>query len=912
MTCKKGLKYPDIWYNAGIFLLLLAVLSVVYARPYMQDLFLYNGDGYTEIARLAFIKEAVQAGEWPLWNKYLSAGMPIAGNISFGSFYLPSILLSFFPFKFYIYSHYILHLTVGAFFFFLLLKQIGCRRVIAAFMAFVYLFSIDLGGVRREHASIVITIVYLPMIIYWIERYLKDQRFVWLGIAAASMALQFMGGFVQCVFYSDIFAGIFLLVGSVVRKDLAWKKWLVHAAGWMAMYIGLTAVQLIPFLELLKENSSFARKTDTYEYFLSLSLHPIKLLQMLFPQFFGDINYSIGLHYSSGMDIELYMGPVVIAVLLAGIITYRKEKRILAYGTGALLVLSWSSMACFPHIARVISKIPFLGATRVQSRALFLFSFLMLLMTAYIGELVARGCQCGIFIKRVLKNMKLLFSLTVIVLVGMLSYAVALGGGDLACEEVMNGFRSRIYNDLFLFLAASAVLAGVVYARDQKRIVKNFLLSILLGINMVGVLPYTLTYGTTSVEDYLGVNHNQSDFLKKNIGNSKVWDDAVSIEEGLKSILSSNKGVARKTACINSYTNFTNPRLYMMLNGVETAPLNDSGSLIANLSAETNLRCRNDMLSMLGIKYVMDSGGLLNDKFVMTDGLEKEEVFFTEHVEGELYGEDLYVASYDVNIQKNKVYKISLEACTDSAGTISVDFYGNEYDDSKQQKELQLTEEWKKYTFTFLSGENVPENVFIRVIGNPMQTKFSVKNLRIAELRESAGQPYRLASSGEDGDIYENLNANDIFYFSNTRTLTKELDVYKAMGLSLDKNSYVEGGRELENSSQNKSIAKVQFDVNRAEAEVFSDEDSFVNFSQTYYPGWHAYVDGEEQKVYAVNGVVMGTYVPKGRHTVCFVFRPFSVIIGAMVSIIAAVVLVAVIFLGKAESKDTSKGRRNF
>lgn len=897
MKIKTEWKCSDFWFKAGMFFVLLFVLVIVYAKPYMEDVFLYSGDGYTEISRLAFIKEAIQEGEWPLWNKYLSAGMPAAGNISFGSFYLPSIILSFLPLKLYVYSHYILHLAVGAFFFFLLLEQIGCRRVIAVAMSFVYLFSVNLGGARREHASIVITIAYVPVIIYWIEKYLQSQKFLWLGIAAAAMALQFMGGFVQCVFYTDIFVGFYLLVGVFLHNFIDRKKIFMHIMGWIVLYMGFIAVQLIPFLELLKENSAFDQRTDTYEYFLSLSLHPIKILMMLFPQFFGNIYYSIGSHYSSGIDIELYMGPVVAAILFAGIITYRREKRVVAYGIGSLLIICWASMACFPRIAWIISKIPFLGSTRVQSRVLFLFVLLALMMTAYICELVARNNKYDVFEKHVVKNMKWLIASVMTVLMGMLLYAATFGDGDQACVEVLGVFRNKVFKDLCLFLAASVALVMIAHSRNRKKIAKSCLIFSLICINMIGILPYALTYGTTPVEDYLGVDDSQSDFLKKNIGNEKAWEDAVFWEQYFNSILYSNKGVAKKIACINSYTNFTNPRLYMMLNGVGTAPLNESGALIANPSAEMNLRCRNDMLSMLGIKYVRDTGNFLNDQFFITSGLEKAELFFTENVEGELYNENLYVAGYDVNIQKNKTYKISMEAFADTETTVSVDFYGDQYDNPAQQKELQLTAEKQKFSFVFFSGNDVPENVLVRVIGNPQQANFTIQNLRVTQLQEDAQRPYRLVSPGEGGNIYENLNANEILYFSNTKTLTKETDLYTTVGLSLDQNSYVEGGKELKNFSENKKISNVEFGINHIYAEVSSDEDSFVNFSQTYYPGWRAFVDGKEQEILTVNGVIMGIYVPQGKHIIRFAFQPFSVTLGMVISAVSFLILIVLIWL---------------
>ena len=222
-------------FNICLLFSLVLVLTLVYAKYYINGDFIFDGDGMVEVSILSFIKNSINNGEWPLWNQYLSVGMPTAGNISMHSFYLPAIILSFFPLKLYVYSFYILHVAVGAFFFFLLLKQIGCRREIAAVMAFVYLLSIHLGGLRKNHLAIIITAIYLPIIIYFIEKYLETERYRWLSYTAIAMAFQFCVGFAQCILYSDVFVGIYLVIGLLRRKN--WKKGIAHLSMWLSSYL---------------------------------------------------------------------------------------------------------------------------------------------------------------------------------------------------------------------------------------------------------------------------------------------------------------------------------------------------------------------------------------------------------------------------------------------------------------------------------------------------------------------------------------------------------------------------------------------------------------------------------------------------------------------------------------------------
>ena len=62
-----------------------------------------------------------------------------------------------------------------------------------------------------------------------------------------------------------------------------------------------------------------------------------------------------------------------------------------------------------------------------------------------------------------------------------------------------------------------------------------------------------------------------------------------------------------------------------------------------------------------------------------------------------------------------------------------------------------------------------------------------------------------------------------------------------------------------------------------------------VVFTDMYYPGWMAFVDGEPAPLYRANGVAKAVVIPKGTHEVRFAFRPWRVGVGVTVSIAAFV-----------------------
>jgi len=61
---------------------------------------------------------------------------------------------------------------------------------------------------------------------------------------------------------------------------------------------------------------------------------------------------------------------------------------------------------------------------------------------------------------------------------------------------------------------------------------------------------------------------------------------------------------------------------------------------------------------------------------------------------------------------------------------------------------------------------------------------------------------------------------------------------------------------------------------------------SMIVVSDTYFPGWIAYVDGARAPIYEVNAAMRGVIVPAGAHSLTMRYRPASVYAGAALSLI--------------------------
>jgi hypothetical protein len=77
---------------------------------------------------------------------------------------------------------------------------------------------------------------------------------------------------------------------------------------------------------------------------------------------------------------------------------------------------------------------------------------------------------------------------------------------------------------------------------------------------------------------------------------------------------------------------------------------------------------------------------------------------------------------------------------------------------------------------------------------------------------------------------------------------------------------------------------------NAIRLDVRTDRDGLLVLSETYYPGWTAYIDGKEAPVLRVNYNLRGTFVPSGAHSVEVRFQPRDLVRGWWISVASLLV----------------------
>ena len=143
----------------------------------------------------------------------------------------------------------------------------------------------------------------------------------------------------------------------------------------------------------------------------------------------------------------------------------------------------------------------------------------------------------------------------------------------------------------------------------------------------------------------------------------------------------------------------------------------------------------------------------------------------------------------------------------------------------------------------------------------------------------------------------------------------QELDALGKMNLRheavADKKFEQQLGKAVEQGNSTSTVTLTAYEPNELKYDVNAAKGGVLVFSEIYYPGWTATVDGEPVEVGRVNYVLRAIQLKPGQHKVVLQFFPKSVDVTETIAYIAYFVLLLVILLvaymewKKAKGKET-------
>ncbi|MGG4144509.1 YfhO family protein [Paenibacillus algorifonticola] len=852
-------------YNRDVVVIMLyAVIScLMYFNMFNSSGFLAPGDGIVSYVPLKkFYAEALHNLHIPLWNSNLSLGMPFLADVQTSVFYPPNLIYAILPFNTAYNFSFLLCLTLAGSFTYLYLRSIKLSRRAAFVGGLAFMFSAAING-RKGQVTIRDAVIWLPLILYYYEMLINKRKKIYLVLMSLAFAVQFFAGFTQVSFYTAMVLGVYFLFS--LKRYPNMKQWLLDKINFLFIAIGLIAIQLLPTIFLTRY---VGRESIIYEFFAGFSLPLKSLITFFFPYFYGNdtpyVPYPIYKNqniFSDNWSFGVYVGLITAIMALILIFTKVKSSRkVLIWTTIMVVSLVLALGDSFPLINKIMYHVPLYNAFRVSARFNFAFDLaIAVLFAMQIHRILEKP-------ERVIKLKKYILYTSGIILV----WAIATAGVYILCppdgmnkDIIVSNFslkNSSIIIPIVLLIVYNLIL--FVYLKIKRKAIIQIVFSVVLLLDLHSYSFYYANAFQTDKNETIA--KEVRDLIKPDERAWAVFDRYVG--NGDFGGMIPNRNMFYGISSINGYATFLSND-YKSLLGFDERGVNiQSPVLLSN----------NYILSALNVKYIIannDKEDLINNSsfFDVDNRIEVANISNKkiEYIEEAGYG----IHQEIVKLRPNNYYNISFRLKENSSKNLYVDFAGENYIGDAQQLKVSNTES-NTYSQIFHFGSNIPKEVYIRIVSLD-KSPLLVDQLTVEMLPklENTAPSYENIFQDENYTIYKNNHSLDKFYAVQNTVNSDDLkgDLYSTNLLT----TAIVGDYPQRSNMNLPSIKLLEYSDGYGKAEIESkDAASFVVFSEQYYPGWKASIDGKETAIHKVNGLTQGIEVPAGKHTIEFSYEP--------------------------------------
>lgn len=160
---------------------------------------------------------------------------------------------------------------------------------------------------------------------------------------------------------------------------------------------------------------------------------------------------------------------------------------------------------------------------------------------------------------------------------------------------------------------------------------------------------------------------------------------------------------------------------------------------------------------------------------------------------------------------------------------------------------------------------------------------------------------FNLVYSENDWKVFENLKSAPRAFLTSSYRVYKTNNEFERYffdkGFNPSNEILVLENFPFVPSSYKADVKVISYKENEIKLKSNSSKDAALFLSDTYYPGWNAYLDGKLTKIYKADYAFRAIYFPKGEHVVEFKYEPVSFKIGLGVSAVSFFLLILLTFL---------------
>lgn len=352
-----------------------------------------------------FVKEF---WEMPMWDRYISCGIPFVDATHGDTFYPAALLQFFIPLHKALGLKLVLHVFLAGAFMFVFLKNYGLRKA-AAFA----------GAIAYMSAPMLVTLVYpghdakmyvaalLPLGFNFLHKGIESKgklNYLYFGGVVGFMILSSHLQTTYFALWLYFFYALYRAVSSYFETKKLNNSISVFGFFWagiiLSLFIG--AVQLIPPYKYTKEFSIRGTEAKTsYEHAISWGMHPEEAMSLVVPEFCGENRMSHVQDYEEQQKVlsdggnsywgrnafklnSEYSGVIILFLTALALFFYRGRFRhdVIFLSVFGLFTVLYSLGDHTPLFKLVYTLIPGVKMFRGQGMILFLLTFVLSAVSA--------------------------------------------------------------------------------------------------------------------------------------------------------------------------------------------------------------------------------------------------------------------------------------------------------------------------------------------------------------------------------------------------------------------------------------------------------------------------------------------------------------------------------------------------